>query len=619
MAQRAFWNWKDDDLTIDMSQWLNGLFPKGVYRGFDFVNANQAGMTLKLTHEVTGFKFTKQDLSESDFCGVLKTPQGSLIREDEEILINIAAADPTNPRIDAIYCNHTYIETQGGAAALYSVVTGTPGAVPVAPVLINDLTDLLIGYLYVPAATTDLSDLAVVMSKVEVPTLAEENYAHRDKVNRYTKQAQEAPENAAITFDVGTGELTINSESNMFALPVTITTADVLNKITEKPAGTYLKLRVMTVLGIKVTHSTVPAVGEIFNEVNEETLIYPKGTVLDLVAQSDGSWRLIDYSIGAVWNRNNSFKAAQQLPEGSGIKIKSVSYVVSLVTYTAWILELDASNPNLVLDMDNATQMGGFNPATDVLELKFIDVIGYVGNVGGVNKGNGWTPMIRVKGTLGQTINARTAPEPAPITGDYIIFDNGTDMYSVGYSASFPQLKLAEGVNATNSSYFQIIINGSYKFTLVPVSTLIRGFGGLFYNNNTFFADGTSHRIAIDSLVSALTAPGTLLSFVLQPDFTSDPAHPLRYSKSANGTVRFTGRLLVGPVLEAIVFATLPVGYRPTKTVAFKAVGLGVGIVNNPVCLIHPNGDCEITDQEGNDLDSGDHAWLNCVEYNIND
>lgn len=184
MAQRVYWNWEDDDLTRDLSRYLNGYFPSGVYRGFEL--GTQTDMDLKLIHTATGFleSNTNQD-APSNSKGLWRSLLGASVVEDSEISIPIAEADPTNPRIDLIIGSHTYVQATGGQPAFYAVVSGTPGVTPVAPAIPNEVTDIIIGTLYIPAGIVDLSDSGVIWTRANVPHFAasQDDFNHD---NNYT-------------------------------------------------------------------------------------------------------------------------------------------------------------------------------------------------------------------------------------------------------------------------------------------------------------------------------------------------------------------------------------------------------------------------------------------------
>lgn len=167
MAQRVFWNWKDDDKTIDLIRWLTGMIPNGVYNGFEF--SPTADLNFTFIHTATGYKYTKPDYTDSDFIGTLMTRQGAIITEDESITFPIDENTDDHDRIDTIYLSYLYEEVEGGTPGVYSYVKGTPSATPTAPVVPNSNTDLIIGYLFVPRHTSTLNASGVTFTKNKVP------------------------------------------------------------------------------------------------------------------------------------------------------------------------------------------------------------------------------------------------------------------------------------------------------------------------------------------------------------------------------------------------------------------------------------------------------------------
>lgn len=189
MAQRRFWNYLDDDLTIDLTRWITGLIPSGLYRGFDWSPA--AGMNLILNHETTGYKYVDKDQNETSNLGVVITRQGVIVQDDTVLSLAIAANSSGNPRIDIIILSHEYEEFEGGSDALYSVIQGTPSSTPVAPAVGDDKKDVIIGYLYVPDGTTSLLDAGVIYTRPDIPMIAgNSNIPLKNKVNSFTKSQQ---------------------------------------------------------------------------------------------------------------------------------------------------------------------------------------------------------------------------------------------------------------------------------------------------------------------------------------------------------------------------------------------------------------------------------------------
>ncbi len=171
MAQRRYWNFEDDDATKDLIRWLTGILAPGVYHGFD-LNPT-ANMNLNLIHTSTGFKDVDDLEIESGFIGLIITRQGTVVKQDVDITINgIANGHATLPRIDIVVLTHTYTEVVGGSTALYSVITGTPNALPVAPALTSAETQIKIAELYIPATTTALNGVGVVYTRSTPPEFA---------------------------------------------------------------------------------------------------------------------------------------------------------------------------------------------------------------------------------------------------------------------------------------------------------------------------------------------------------------------------------------------------------------------------------------------------------------
>lgn len=171
MPQRRYWNFKEDDATSLFVRWLNGFLTPGCYHGFDFNPT--ANMNLNLNHLNTGWVDVDDEENESPPLGILRMRQGTVIVEEDDLTLNgIGVGDSTHPRIDVVVCTHTYAETVGGNQALYSVIPGTPAAVPVPPALNSPLTQIKIGELLIPANTTALNGAGVVWTKVNTPNYA---------------------------------------------------------------------------------------------------------------------------------------------------------------------------------------------------------------------------------------------------------------------------------------------------------------------------------------------------------------------------------------------------------------------------------------------------------------
>jgi len=186
MAQRTFWNYKDDDLTFDLNFRELGIFEPGRYRGFDPVLS--AGLTLTLNQLTTGADKTLSDGSTVTQFGIWNTKQGGIVTEDAAINLPISAGDATHPRIDLIIGQHQYVAIAGGTPAIYAVIEGTPAASPVAPALTIPAQQVILGYLYVPANMTDLNGAGVVYTQAAIPNYSNDaTIPHTNTENEFTE------------------------------------------------------------------------------------------------------------------------------------------------------------------------------------------------------------------------------------------------------------------------------------------------------------------------------------------------------------------------------------------------------------------------------------------------
>lgn len=186
MAQLRRWNYQDDDATWDLNQRENGIFPPGLYRGFDASLA--AGMTLDLIQTVTGALQTDTDGITENQYGIWYTKQGTVVYEDATVSLPIDNGDGQD-RIDLIVGQHQYVYSVGGAAATYVVIKGTPATTPVAPSLTLAPQQVILGQLYVPAGTTSLLDAGVVYTKASTPNFGEDaTIVHTDREQTFTAE-----------------------------------------------------------------------------------------------------------------------------------------------------------------------------------------------------------------------------------------------------------------------------------------------------------------------------------------------------------------------------------------------------------------------------------------------
>jgi len=179
MAQTKYHSWLDDDLTRSLNKWWLGIKDPGRYRGFDWDEL--APLATTFLHEKTGVVITNSDspITQTPISGVWISQQGTVIKESAPIALTFTANPSGFGRIDVVYGQHIYVETVGGAAATYGIIVGTPSASPVAPALPLPLEQVALGYMFIPAGATDLTD--AVYTPARVPNFAnDETIAHTD-------------------------------------------------------------------------------------------------------------------------------------------------------------------------------------------------------------------------------------------------------------------------------------------------------------------------------------------------------------------------------------------------------------------------------------------------------
>jgi hypothetical protein len=160
MAQKRFWDFKADDLTSSLNRWLLGIIPMGLYQGFDPAEISVDGfitssdMNLRLNHATTGQKESDEDNTLTNKIGKFIAPQGIVVTEDTTIVLPINPNSSGHPRKDLIIATTEYVTIEGGADVVYSVVQGTPAAIPVAPTLPFPNKQTILGTITILGGTT---------------------------------------------------------------------------------------------------------------------------------------------------------------------------------------------------------------------------------------------------------------------------------------------------------------------------------------------------------------------------------------------------------------------------------------------------------------------------------
>jgi hypothetical protein len=109
MVQKRIHDYRGPRSSENLNCHLLGVVPPGVYEGFQ----------------------VNPDGSVSP--GMLVTPEGIRIEETEPFSVPQPLADPVNPRIDLVVCQHEYEKTVPAPPAVFTTVPGTPAADPLPP------------------------------------------------------------------------------------------------------------------------------------------------------------------------------------------------------------------------------------------------------------------------------------------------------------------------------------------------------------------------------------------------------------------------------------------------------------------------------------------------------
>lgn len=154
MAQIRFHNYQRPLVSFDENMRALGFVGPGRVCGFDTMSI-VGGNTLAIAHTATGVKPTLLDGTGGTLRGVVQSRQGNFIQEDAAININVDFnVANANDRIDLLIMQHSFIDSVGGAAAVYSIIKGVlTGAEE--PALSDPLTQVLIGKFLIKAAAAN--------------------------------------------------------------------------------------------------------------------------------------------------------------------------------------------------------------------------------------------------------------------------------------------------------------------------------------------------------------------------------------------------------------------------------------------------------------------------------
>ncbi len=166
MQKRSF-EFRDDDKTIDLDNWLLGVYKPSRMAGFDFVVSNNT--TLNLNHATTGVDIVDVNGVSAKY-GVVVMPTGLIVKEDSQVSIPVNPNNGLTVRYDLIYLSHQYRnDVIGGQQATYGVVEGSSGLIPE---LTDPTTQVAIGLLVWPSSTLVIdSTVRFIPSAASLPRL----------------------------------------------------------------------------------------------------------------------------------------------------------------------------------------------------------------------------------------------------------------------------------------------------------------------------------------------------------------------------------------------------------------------------------------------------------------
>ena len=231
MAQRRYWNKFDNDDTFELSTWLNGVLIPGRYSGFDAVLT--AGLTLELNHNLTGYKEVSKLKNYLLNTGIVITPQGTIIKDDNTINLPINSTGVGEQRVDLIVLDHEYIDVDDGQEATYSIIQGSPSLEnPQEPALTNPETQIIIGSLHLPESCTSLDQTNVFYLQSKINEFANKLQKTNESVN--VVESDYLITEKALKLNKKGNSYIINNASNLDGLDI--------NLIERTPEGTEITI-----------------------------------------------------------------------------------------------------------------------------------------------------------------------------------------------------------------------------------------------------------------------------------------------------------------------------------------------------------------------------------------
>jgi len=182
MTQIRFNDYNAEIQTLDELQRFVGLLEPGRFRGYDLFNQTD-DLEFTLGH-TAGIKHTLQDLSQTGLMSVALTRQGVTIMESAAVgPFTVTANATSNIKIWGVYMRQEFVEDEDGQAATYGLREGDDDGNE--PELEFEEKDVWIGFLYIPAVTSSLSNSTWIPSRVKM--LGGYTVALLNELNVFTK------------------------------------------------------------------------------------------------------------------------------------------------------------------------------------------------------------------------------------------------------------------------------------------------------------------------------------------------------------------------------------------------------------------------------------------------
>lgn len=248
MSQVRFHNFQRPVDSFQENRRLLGLFQPGRYRGFDGL-ASFSGLNGVIGHTSTGIVQTNDNNTTTvGPTGIWVAPNGMIIHETTSLAAITFSTNAGNAfeRIDAVYGEQEWLASSGGQAATYGVVEGSTGG-PVYPVIANTKTQVILGYLHIPANASDLS--AATWEAASIPMLGNADLIinHPELDARYARLASNNRFDCLNSFDqassfgsVSSGVWTPTEDGNTFLWPGAA--SNTITRIKSIGDGTEIKI-----------------------------------------------------------------------------------------------------------------------------------------------------------------------------------------------------------------------------------------------------------------------------------------------------------------------------------------------------------------------------------------